>query len=226
MNSIIKAVFYKEWIKTKLVFWLFMAISIAYLLYNIGIWYRVDTVKGAGHLWDIVLSRDTIFIQNFRFVPIAFGAILALFQYTPEMRERRLKLTLHLPVNHTKMTWMMLSYGAFIYGMYTLLLMAFTASAAWYYFPSEIIARIIATTFVWFIAGLCSYFLTSRIVLEETRKYSIIHFLISLMIIAIFFINDIPGSYTSFIPQAIVLCLFTATWTIFSIDRFKYGVRD
>ncbi|MGL5730106.1 MAG: hypothetical protein ACRCX5_03185, partial [Bacteroidales bacterium] len=179
MNSILKAVFYKEWIKTKLVFWLFMAISIAYLLYNIGIWYRVDTVKGAGHLWDIVLSRDTIFIQNFRFVPIAFGVILALFQYTPEMRERRLKLTLHLPVNHTSMTWMMLSYGASIYGIYTLLLMVFTASAAWYYFPSEIISRILATTFVWFIAGMCSYFLTARIVLEETRKYSIIHFLIS-----------------------------------------------
>ncbi|MGL5786098.1 MAG: hypothetical protein ACRCX4_04730 [Bacteroidales bacterium] len=226
MDNAIKAIFFKEWIKTRLVILFFSLLSLGYLLFNLAIWYRIATFKGASHLWEIVIGKNTVLIQNMQYIPVIFGIILAVFQFIPEIREKRLKLTLHLPVNHSRIAFYMISYGLMIMAGYSILQLIIIGGTAFYYFPGEVVSRIISTSLIWYLAGFMSYLLTSRIILEGIRKYCLLHFIFSVLILSWFFETTTPGAYTTFIPVLLLLCANAALWIDYSIVRFKQGKRE
>lgn len=226
MNNAIKAIFFKEWIKTKLVILFFSLLSLSYLAYNLTTWYRIATFKGESHLWEIVIGKNTVLIQNMQYIPILFGVILAIFQFVPEIREKRLKLTLHLPVNHSRIAFYMISYGLLIVALYSAVQLVIIALTACYYFPSEVVMRVTATSFIWYLAGVMSYLLTSRIVLEGIHKYCLLHFIFSLLMLSWFFQTTTPGAYNTFTPVLLLMCANAALWIDYSITRFKQGKRE
>lgn len=226
MNNAINAIYFKEWIKTKPVVLFFSLLSLSYLIYNLTTWYRIATFKGESHLWEIVIGKNTVLIQNMQYIPVIFGVILALFQFIPEIREKRLKLTLHLPVDHSRTAFCMISYGLIVMTAYTMVQLLIIAFTACYYFPYEVVVRVTGTSGIWFLAGVMSYLLTSRIVLEGIRKYCLLHFVVSLLILSWFFQTTTPGAYDSFIPVLLILCANAALWIDYSIVRFKQGKRE
>ena len=92
-----KAIFFKEWIKTRGLFFIALLVSLCFAGYVMMRINRVITFKGADHLWAILLSRDTVFIELLQYLPLIIGALFASSQFIPEMTQKRLKLTLHLP---------------------------------------------------------------------------------------------------------------------------------
>lgn len=92
-----KAIFHKEWIKTKGYFYIMLLVSLCFTGYSLLRMNRVVSFKGADHIWALLLTRDTIFIETLKYLPLAIGATLAAAQFIPEMQQKRLKLTLHLP---------------------------------------------------------------------------------------------------------------------------------
>lgn len=226
MNNAINAIFFKEWIKTKLVILFFSLLSLGYLFFNLATWYRISAFKGESHLWEIVIGKNTILIQNMQYIPILFGVILAVFQFIPEIREKRLKLTLHLPVNHSRIAFYMIGYGLLIMAIYSIIQLVIIALTASYYFPLEVVTRVTVTSVIWYLAGVMSYLLTSRIVLEGIRKYCLLHFIFSVLMLSWFFQTSTPGAYTAFIPVLLLLCANAALWIDYSIVRFKQGKRE
>ena len=65
-----KAIFYKEWIKTHRYFWLALIVSLLFVAYAILQLQRVINFKEVGHLWEILLSRDTVFIEILTYLPL------------------------------------------------------------------------------------------------------------------------------------------------------------
>ena len=59
-----KAIFYKEWIKTHRYFWLALIVSSVFVIYALLQLQRVIGFKGVEHLWEILLSRETVFIDT------------------------------------------------------------------------------------------------------------------------------------------------------------------
>ena len=106
-----KAIFYKEWIKTHRYFWLALIVSSVFVIYALLQLQRVIGFKGVEHLWEILLSRETVFIELLTYVPLAIGVLLALVQFVPEIQQKRLKLTLHLPYPQRSMIGLMLAAG-------------------------------------------------------------------------------------------------------------------
>ena len=84
----IKAIFYKEWIKTK---WIFILSTLSllgfatYLIFNI---YRMIEIKGAVHIWEVMIQRDALFIDNIKFMPPIIGILFAIAQFVPEMQRK------------------------------------------------------------------------------------------------------------------------------------------
>ena len=58
-----KAIFYKEWIKTHRYFWLALIVSSVFVIYALLQLQRVIGFKGVEHLWEILLLRETVFIE-------------------------------------------------------------------------------------------------------------------------------------------------------------------
>ena len=106
-----KAIFYKEWIKTRRYFPIALIVSVIFIIYALLGIQRVINFRGVAHLWEILLSRDVVFIETLTYIPLLTGLLLAIVQFVPEMQQKRLKLTLHLPYPQNRMLMLMLIAG-------------------------------------------------------------------------------------------------------------------
>lgn len=223
----IKAIFYKEWIKTR---W-FLLVSFLTLLSFTGFCLiklsRIIGLKGgAAHFWEVMIQRDVVFIELLQYIPLLIGVVWAIVQFVPEVQRKSLKLTLHLPFSQLKMTMAMLISG------FVLLLSSFLVNLLIitlffnHYFASELVVQVLLTAAPWFLAGLAGYLLTSWICLEPTWRMRILNSVVSLFLLRILFLSGLPGSYAGFLPTITLFIIFFFALSWISIMRFKEGKQD
>ena len=196
-----KAIFYKEWIKTR-----------RYTL--------------LGHLWEILLSRDTVFIEVLTYVPLAIGVLMAVVQFVQEMQQKRLKLTLHLPFPQRRMVTLMLSSGLVqVLGIFLL-----NYAVLWIYLQSilapELVSRILLTALPWYLCGLTGYLLAAWICLEPTWYRRIVNLLIAAGVIRIFYLGTTPEAYNCFLIGLVLYVVVIVLLPQLSVARFKQGCQD
>lgn len=222
----INAIFYKEWIKTRWYWLLALILSTGFAGYAMLRIARVYSLKGAEHLWIVMLQRDAIFVDLLQFVPLFIGLAFALVQYVPEMHHKSFKLTLHLPIRATRAVIAMLSFGS------VLLIATFAISIIlmWGYLQSilvpELWQHIICSTLPWYLAGLAAYLLTAWIALEPTWKLRVLNGVVALLLLWIYFISPAPESYNGFLPLLTVVTLSYGLLSMLSLTRFRDGRQD
>ena len=72
------AIFYKEWIKTRWYFLLAVVATLGFTGYCMLRINRVVEMKGAAHVWEVMLQRDVIFIDMLQYIPLIAGILMAL----------------------------------------------------------------------------------------------------------------------------------------------------
>lgn len=222
----IKAIFYKEWIKTRWFFIISLLGMLGFTSYTLLQINRVLGLKGAAHIWEVIITRDAIFIDYLQYIPIIIGILMAVVQFAPEMHRKCLKLTLHLPYSGLKLTMTMLLVGL------SLLLIIFGCSLLFIkgylmmHFPIELQNHILFTSFPWFLAGLLAYNFCSLFCLEPTWKMRVLYLVIAFLTLRIFFLSDSAEAYNSFLPGLIIYVIATISLPWLSILRFKAGKQD
>lgn len=164
------AIFYKEWIKTRWYFLLAVLATLGFTGYCMLRINRVVEMKGAAHVWEVMLQRDVIFIDMLQYIPLIAGILMAIVQFVPEMQRKCLKLTLHLPYPELKMTGNMLLSGLI------LLLVCFASNFLLMeiylngILAHELKNHILLTALTWYLAGISGYLLVAWICLEPAWK--------------------------------------------------------
>lgn len=222
----IKAIFYKEWIKMRwfcLVAALFLAGFTAYALLRVQ---RVITFKGAAHIWEVMLEKEVVFVDILQYLPVLLGVLLALVQFIPEMTHKRLKLTLHLPFSQRKMILLMMSVGLAALAV----LSAVQAFVLWCYFHTllapELVSRILLTSLPWYLAGLALYPLAAWVCLEPTWRRRVADILVAVGVCRLFFLSETPQAYDGMLPWLLALLLCVLFFPLLSVYRFKQGCQD
>ena len=222
----IKAIFYKEWIKMRwfcLVAALFLAGFTAYALLRVQ---RVITFKGAAHIWEVMLEKEVVFIDILQYLPVLLGVLLALVQFIPEMTHKRLKLTLHLPFPQRKMILLMMGVGLAALAV----LSAVQAFVLWCYFQTllapELVSRILLTSLPWYLAGLALYPLAAWVCLEPTWRRRVADILVAVGVCRLFFLSETPQAYDGMLPWLLALLLCVLFFPLLSVYRFKQGCQD
>lgn len=222
----IKAIFYKEWIKMRwfcLVAALFLAGFTAYALLRVQ---RVITFKGAAHIWEVMLEKEVVFIDILQYLPVLLGVLLALVQFIPEMTHKRLKLTLHLPFPQRKMILLMTGMGLAALAV----LSAVQAFVLWCYFHTllapELVSRILLTSLSWYLAGLALYPLAAWVCLEPTWRRRVADILVAVGVCRLFFLSETPQAYDGMLPWLLALLLCVLFFPLLSVYRFKQGCQD
>ena len=217
----IKAIFYKEWIKMRwfcLVAALFLAGFTAYALLRVQ---RVITFKGAAHIWEVMLEKEVVFIDILQYLPVLLGVLLALVQFIPEMTHKRLKLTLH-----RKMILLMMGVGLAALAV----LSAVQAFVLWCYFHTllapELVSRILLTSLPWYLAGLALYPLAAWVCLEPTWRRRVADILVAVGVCRLFFLSETPQAYDGMLPWLLALLLCVLFFPLLSVYRFKQGCQD
>lgn len=222
----IKAIFYKEWIKMRwfcLVAALFLAGFTAYALLRVQ---RVITFKGAAHIWEVMLEKEVVFVDILQYLPVLLGVLLALVQFIPEMTHKRLKLTLHLPFPQRKMILLMMGVGLAALAV----LSAVQAFVLWCYFHTllapELVSRILLTSLPWYLAGLALYPLAAWVCLEPTWRRRVADILVAVGVCRLFFLSETPQAYDGILPWLLALLLCVLFFPLLSVYRFKQGCQD
>ena len=221
-----KAIFYKEWLKTR---YYFLAASVVFICYTLYLIIRLNNVvelKGADHLWAILLTRDTIFLEPLQYVPLITGFLMGLVQFIPEVIQKRLKLTLHLPYPREKMLLMMTLSG--ICQLLPLFLVQLMVFNGFFYgfLASELVEHILLSTLPWYIAGLTAYIWAFAICLEPTWKMRALLIVAGLGVVRIHFMQDVPEAYNSFFPWLALYGILAIALVMRSMYRFKEGCQD
>lgn len=105
----LRAIFYKEWLKTRWYYLVAVLLSLGFVGYVLLNFFRAAGLKGIAHLWEVMLLRDAVFVDLLQFVPLVVGLLFAVVQFVPEMQRKCLKLTLHLPCPELRMIGAMLA---------------------------------------------------------------------------------------------------------------------
>lgn len=222
----IKAIFYKEWIKTRWYWLLALLLSTGFAGYAMLRIARVYSLKGAEHLWIVMLQRDAIFVDFLQFVPLFVGLVFALVQFVPEMHHKSFKLTLHLPIRATRAVTAMLSFGTAL----LIVIFAISLTLMWGYMQSilmpELWQHIIRSTLPWYLAGLAAYLLTAWIALEPTWKLRVGNGVVTLLLLRLYFMAPAPEAYNDFLPLLTVITLSYSLLSMLSLTRFRDGRQD
>lgn len=220
------AIFYKEWIKTRWYLLLALLLTLGFAGYSMLRINRVVSMKGADHVWEVMLSRDVVFVDLLEYIPLLAGVLLALVQFVPEMHRKCLKLTLHLPYPQLRMMSLMLLYGLLTltacFAANYLLMTVYMQSIL----APELYARILLTALPWYLAGIAAYLLISWICLEPTWKRRVLNLTVTVLLLRIFFLAPAPEAYNAFLPWLAIYTLLTASLSWLSITRFKVGKQD
>lgn len=220
------AIFYKEWLKTRYFFVLASLVSWGFIAYCLLKIRYIIHLKGAAHLWQVMMERDAVFIERLTYLPLIFGILFGIVQFIPEMQQKRLKLTLHLPYPQYRTITLMLCWGA------GCLLSCFLTHflILWLYLrtilPVELYSHILLTATPWYLAGILSYIFTSWICLEPTWKRRIANLFVSVAVTSVFFLSSTPEAYNCMLIPAAIYAIFCFSLPLLSIQRFLAGKQD
>lgn len=222
-----KALLSKEWLKTRRVFWTAMIISVLVACYAVMEMRTMIETRGMVALWLTMLQKDVSYVNVMKYIPLLVGLAVGAAQMIPEMSQKRLKLTLHLPVPTVRLIAVMLGMGVVqlmtIYLVQTTIIAVYDACIL----PAELVWRVIQTMLPWYLGGITAYFFVSAICLEGTWKMRVTLALLGVAILLVMYLRpDTMAAYDSMLFTIVIFIFMITVLTFGSVARFKEGLQD
>lgn len=221
-----RAIIFKEWVKTRMVFFISLGLAVCIAFYTVAMMNRLIELKGVEHLWLIMLLKDNTFIDMIKYVPLLVGLAIGVAQMAPEMTQKRLKLTLHLPYPQRRLVGLMLLAGLVellvIYLLQAMIIMVYDLRIL----PVELVGRVMLTTLPWYFAGFTAYLFVTAVCLEGTWRRRIILSLLGIAVLMMYFLQPALEAYNGMILLIVITVVLLAVLSFGSIIRFKEGRQD
>lgn len=221
-----RAIIFKEWVKTRMVFFISLGLAVCIALYTVAMMNRLIELKGVEHLWLIMLLKDNTFIDMIKYVPLLVGLAIGVAQMAPEMTQKRLKLTLHLPYPQRRLVGLMLLAGLaellVVYLLQAMIIMVYDFRIL----PVELVGRVMLTTLPWYFAGFTAYLFVTAVCLEGTWRRRIILSLLGIAVLMMYFLQPALEAYNGMILLIVITVVLLAVLSFGSIIRFKEGRQD
>ena len=202
---------------------LVLAGVVGYILIEIS---RIIRVSSEVATWEMVIQNGVTFIKQLNFLPLIGGILLGVVQFVPEMTNKRLKLTLHLPMPETKILLSMLLFGLIC----LIILFGLTYVAVYLgfgkFFASEIVIWNLNLLLPWLLGGIIAYLLTVWICIEPVWRQRIFDSIIAILIVSLFYFKAIPGAYSPILGYLVILIILSVSFSFYSLIRFKDGEQS
>ena len=220
------ALFYKEWIKTRRIIFLTGIILTALVIYIFVNTEQILRISGHVQAWSNIILKDASVLPDIaKWFPLFVGILLGLVQFIPEMMDKRLKLTLHLPFPESKIILSMLMYGVVVLLATYFLMYVILSVGLSFYYATEIIASMTWQVSPYFLGGLMSYIFTAWICLEPLWRLRIFNALTAIGGLYLFFMDAKQGAYMTFLPYLAVVVVLGFCFPFYSAARFKDGAQ-
>ena len=221
-----RMIIYKEWLKTR---WALLGVVLTfaavtfYCFLNLS---KVVEIRGAELLWEALVDKDTVLTEILKYLPLAAGVVLAACQFLPEVTHKRLKLTLHLPYPQGRMLLNMALYGLVVLAVIFALQALVSALVLKQWVVWELVARILRTMAVWYLAGWAGYLFAAAVCLEPTWRMRAVLLVLAAGFVALLFKSEVPEAYNGFFPVLLLYVVLSVSLLYYGVARFKEGKQD
>ena len=171
----IKAVFYKEWLKIRWVVFGSILAVLGFLIYlglNVRQYFEMNDPID---VWVYFVQRKVLFYSVLKYIPTFIAIILAVVQFAPEMIKKRYRLTFHLPYSEIRSLFFMSGIGVMLLLSVALVFLIGLSIINSIYFPTELTISALVSVLPWLLAGVTVYLGTSAIVLDPSWKYRVLY---------------------------------------------------
>lgn len=219
----LRSIFYKEWLKIgKISTLLFIVGLLAIAGIHLSVRHEL-VLNDAEKIWDGIVNQRQTYFSIFKFIPLISGLLIGVAQFVPETTEKRIKLSLHLPMNEEEVVVKMIAFGAAVVtGLFLVLFLLFYGWGM-LYFPYQILKLASVTVTPWFLSGIAAYFLSALVILEPIWKYRIAYLLSGGAFLSLFYKSNIAGAYQPSLIIFTICVLLISISPLFSIYRFRKG---
>ncbi|MDR3610390.1 MAG: ABC transporter permease [Ignavibacteriaceae bacterium] len=217
-----KSLLYKEWLKIKWAFWGITLLSLlVLLLMMLNVAYDMEQMTPKGY-WSYVIQLGYQFFTDLQYLPVLAGVVIAIAQFSPEMNNSRLKLTMHLPVKENSLLFQMISIGFILLVALFVLIAVLLGIITGIYFPSEVVYSALNATFPWLACGIAAYFLATAIIIEPIWSRRLILLPFSLGFLDLFI--SVYNTHINLDLFFLFSCLVTSILILFPAYHFKRGI--
>lgn len=219
----IKHLLYKEWIKTR---W-YAAVGLAGSLI-LSVYACIDAVSmlhdmGGAFFYSTLLTGNIALMTQLKYLPLAIALLIGLPQFLPEITNKRIRLTLHLPVGSTAVVYTMVLYGLAVFCCTLLPALLITTATLAASFPAEVVVATLQTLLPWLLGGMTAYFFTAMIAFEPVWKFRFGYILIAYFTLRFFYLGYGVGNAVTAYPLLLVITLVSSLAVIYTSHRFNKG---
>ena len=219
----IKHLLYKEWIKTR---W-YAAVGLAGSLI-LSVYACIDAVStfhdmGGTFFYSTLLTGNITLMTQLKYLPLAIALLIGLPQFLPEITNKRIRLTLHLPVGSTAVVYTMVLYGLAVFCCTLLPALLITTATLAACFPAEVVVATLQTLLPWLLGGMTAYFFTAMIAFEPVWKFRFGYILIAYLTLRFFYLGYGVGNAVTAYPLLLVITLVSSLAVIYTSHRFNKG---
>lgn len=223
--NLFKALSYKEWVKTrKFVFVVLLLLAAVTVYAYIDVTYSIRVNEAVNVWYGFIFQGMSVSGLMMYLMPLS-GIAMAIVQFVPEMTNKRLKLTLHLPASETRLVSAMLLFGYGVLLVLYLASMGLLSLLVGRILPAEVICMMVSQLLPWAMAGLAGYGFTVWVCVEPSWKQRLFNMLISLGLLAVFFVSLYPGTYSGFVWGMMLILISSFVFPFYSCVRFKQGIQ-
>lgn len=216
--------FYKEWLKTKWFILLSLLLGIGVIAYiYIALNSKIINSEGASAFLHNWLTRGgRPFYQLFLDIPFVVAIVIGLSQFVPEVLQKRIKLTLHLPANEIKLLYMMVLYGFIVMLSLMIVFLVVYFSLDLYFMTTEIHKMAFEAFLPAILGGITTYFFVAMIAMEPSWLHKFLYAIFVYGLIEIFRLNlSLQHNMYLFIAILVIASLSM----IYTANRFKIGEK-
>lgn len=216
--------FYKEWLKTKWFVLVSLLLGIGVILYMfIDLNSNIINQEGASsymYYWLIRGGKD--YYSVFKYVPIAVALLIGIAQYMPEVLQKRIKLTLHLPTNETLTLYTMVLYGFLVMLALMIIFLTVFFSFNLYFMTKEVHVMALESLTPWVMGGMVTYFFVAMIAMEPRWKFRFIYAIVVYKVVDLYLQHmNFQGIY----PLLLIIFIIASVSMIYTANRFKIGEK-
>lgn len=220
--------FYKEWLKTRWFAFFAGLLGIAVVTY---IFLDVDNnirLKGSfNYLMSVFygVPQANYYSAWIRYIPLLMALCIGISQYVPEVLDKRIKLTLHLPVRNMTVLYLMALYGLLLLLLsYAIVFGLFFFLNNHYFMYEESLAVLISLT-PWLLGGIAAYFMIAMIAMEPNLFYQILYVVVAYYLVKQFYIGIQHADTRHIIGTLAVMAVVPCAALLYTSYRFMKGER-
>lgn len=219
-------IFYKEWLKTRwyALFILVVGAAVCTYLY-MDVASSFKTTGAFDYTLRIMYSNPqaNFYRSIMMYLPLVASLFVGLSQFLPEVIDKKIKLTLHLPLKHNTVLFMMQSFGVCLLTVIYLAVLTGFFITGLTFFPAEINVAFAVSLAPWFIGGYATYFMITMISMEPNILRQIIYSALTYFFVRLFYTGVLHGDTERLIIPLVLLTVVSGITLFYSINRFIKG---